>query len=119
MAKLFKGESYRQPGAHWSSALGDAVAAIRREELQAPHVRVLAGGTVRGPGLGLHLQAGGLSARQTRTPSIWCCAPTTAWSIPEYRTGDRRPTGENYRVELVRGADRAALPAAAARRRGR
>ena len=48
VAKLFKGESYRQPGAHLELALGDAVAAIRREELQAPHVRVLAGGTARG-----------------------------------------------------------------------
>lgn len=42
------GEYYRQPGAHLDTGRGDAIAAIRREELQAPHQRVSAVGTVRG-----------------------------------------------------------------------
>ncbi len=47
-AGLFAGESYRQPGAHMVLDAGDAVAVIRREELQAPHVRIRARGTARG-----------------------------------------------------------------------
>lgn len=42
------GENYRQPGAHLETGRGEAVAAIRREELQAPHRRVRAAGAVRG-----------------------------------------------------------------------
>jgi type VI secretion system secreted protein VgrG len=45
---LAEGEHYRHPGAHLDVARGDGLAAIRREELQAPHRRVSAGGTVRG-----------------------------------------------------------------------
>ncbi|MET0596684.1 MAG: type VI secretion system tip protein TssI/VgrG [Mesorhizobium sp.] len=46
--KEASGENYRQPGAHLDVGRGDAVAAIRREELQAPHQRVTAVGTARG-----------------------------------------------------------------------
>lgn len=46
--KLAEGENYRQPGAHLETGRGDAIALVRREELQAPHQRVLAGGTARG-----------------------------------------------------------------------
>ncbi len=42
------GETYRQPGAHLDTGRGDAVAAIRREELQAAHQRIAAVGHVRG-----------------------------------------------------------------------
>lgn len=41
-------EFYRHPGAHLDVGRGDAVAAIRREELQAPHKRISAAGNVRG-----------------------------------------------------------------------
>lgn len=44
----FAGEHYRQPGAHLELDRGDVVAAIRREELQATHLRIRATGTVRG-----------------------------------------------------------------------
>ena len=43
-----RGRALPQPGAHQALDVGDAVAAIRREELQAPHVRIGRGGTVRG-----------------------------------------------------------------------
>jgi type VI secretion system secreted protein VgrG len=46
--KQAAGEQYRQPGAHLDTGRGDAVALIRREELQAPHRRISAKGTVRG-----------------------------------------------------------------------
>ena len=46
--KLASGENYRQPGAHLEVGRGDAIAAIRREELQAVHQRIAAAGTVRG-----------------------------------------------------------------------
>ncbi|MDX8514034.1 type VI secretion system tip protein VgrG [Mesorhizobium captivum] len=42
------GENYRQPGAHLDVGRGDAIAGIRREELQAVHQRSTAVGTVRG-----------------------------------------------------------------------
>ena len=42
------GEHYHQPGAHLDTGRGDAIAAIRREEIQAPHQRISAAGTVRG-----------------------------------------------------------------------
>ena len=47
-AGAFAGEHYRQPGAHLDLGPGEAIAAIRREELQAPHLRIRATGTVRG-----------------------------------------------------------------------
>jgi type VI secretion system secreted protein VgrG len=46
--KQASGEHYHQPGAHLDTGRGDAVALIRREELQAPHRRIAAKGTVRG-----------------------------------------------------------------------
>ncbi len=46
--KQAEGEHYRQPGAHLDVGRGDTIAAIRREELQAPHRRVRAAGTARG-----------------------------------------------------------------------
>ncbi|MCZ8542674.1 type VI secretion system tip protein TssI/VgrG [Mesorhizobium qingshengii] len=46
--KEASGENYRQPGAHLDVGRGDALAGIRREELQAVHQRITAVGTVRG-----------------------------------------------------------------------
>ncbi|MBN9073603.1 MAG: type VI secretion system tip protein VgrG [Rhizobiales bacterium] len=46
--KQASGENYRHPGAHLDVGRGDALAAIRREEIQAPHRYVSAVGTVRG-----------------------------------------------------------------------
>ena len=46
--KQASGENYRQPGAHLDVGRGDAVALVRREELQAVHQRIAAAGTVRG-----------------------------------------------------------------------
>ena len=46
--KEASGENYRQPGAHLDVGRGDAIAGIRREELQAAHQHSTAVGTVRG-----------------------------------------------------------------------
>lgn len=43
-----QGEYYRHPGAHLTVGRGDAVAVVRREEIQAAHKRIAAAGTVRG-----------------------------------------------------------------------
>jgi type VI secretion system secreted protein VgrG len=43
-----EGEYYRHPGAHLEVGRGEDIAGIRREELQAPHQRIRAAGTVRG-----------------------------------------------------------------------
>lgn len=42
------GENYRHPGTHLDVGRGDALAVIRREEIQAPHRTISAAGTVRG-----------------------------------------------------------------------
>ena len=46
--KQASGEQYHQPGAHLDTGRGDAIALIRREELQAPHRRIAAKATARG-----------------------------------------------------------------------
>ncbi|WP_086998827.1 type VI secretion system Vgr family protein [Rhizobium sullae] len=43
-----QGEHYRHPGAHLTVGRGDAIAVVRREELQAAHQRIAAAGTLRG-----------------------------------------------------------------------
>ena len=45
---LDAGERYHYPGTHLELGRGDALAAVRREELQAGHVRVAAAGNPRG-----------------------------------------------------------------------
>ncbi len=52
------GENYRQPGTHLDIGHGEAIASIRREELQAPHERARGEGNVRGlhPGCTFTLQ---------------------------------------------------------------
>ena len=114
VAGLFKGEHYRQPGAHLELDRG------RRGRGDPP--RGAAGAARADPRRparcagwrpGCMLQARRAFRATTRTPSTWCCAPTTAWSIPEFRAG----IGGGRRDLPGRadgGADRAALPAAAA-----
>jgi len=46
--KEASGEHYHQPGSHLDTGRGDAIASVRREELQAPHKRIAAVGHVRG-----------------------------------------------------------------------
>ena len=55
---------------------------------------------------------------RARTPSTWCCAPTTAWSIPSTAPAIDG-AGRELPRRARRGADRPALPAAAHARRGR
>ena len=109
--KLFRGESYRQPGAHQDVSLGDAVAAIRREELQAPHVRVLAGGTARGLASGCTFKLDGHPRDEPERR-----APGAAGRLPPGRSrAPRRPRGRGGELPRRAGRrpDRAALPSAA------
>ena len=99
VAKLFKGESYRQPGAHLELALGDAVAAIRREELQAPHVRVLAGGTARGLFSGCLFTLENYPRESQNAEHLVLRADYRVVD-PEYRPAVAG-AGESYRVELL------------------
>ena len=117
VAKLFKGESYRQPGAHQDLALGDAVAAIRREELQAPHVRIRAGGTARGPASGCTFKLEGYPRDSQNVEHVVLRADYRVID-PEHRPGILGPRRDLPRRD-DRGAGRAALPAAAAARRAR
>jgi type VI secretion system secreted protein VgrG len=48
-----EGEQYSHPGAHLELDRGDAIAAVRREELQTGHALVTASGTVRGLASGI------------------------------------------------------------------
>ncbi|HRO10393.1 type VI secretion system Vgr family protein [Amaricoccus sp.] len=99
VAKLFRGEIYRQPGAHQDLGLGDEVAAIRREELQAPHVRVLAGGTARGLASGCTFT---LENHPRESQNAEYLVLRTDYRIVD---PEHRPTlagmGESYRIELV------------------
>ena len=106
VAKLFKGESYRQPGAHGDLGGGDAVAAVRREELQAPHVRVLAGGTARGLFAGCTFTLDGFPRESQNVEHLVLRADYRVVD-PEHRAG-LEAGGESYRVELV--ATPTALP---------
>ena len=99
VAKLFRGESYRQPGAHPDLSLGEAVAAIRREELQAPHVRVLAGGTVRGLASGCTFKLENYPRDSQNAEHVVLRADYRVVD-PEHRPG-LDAAGETYRVELV------------------
>ena len=97
--KLFRGEIYRQPGAHQDVSLGDAVAAIRREELQAPHVRVLAGGTARGLASGCTFKLDG-HPRESQNAEHLVLRADYRLVDPEHRAG-LEAAGESYLVELV------------------
>jgi type VI secretion system secreted protein VgrG len=95
----FKGEHYRQPGAHLDLGRGDTVAAIRREELQAPHVRITAAGTVRGLASGHLFTLAGFPREDQNVEHLVLRADYRVVD-PEYRTGILAE-GETWRVELA------------------
>ncbi|MBN9077545.1 MAG: type IV secretion protein Rhs [Rhizobiales bacterium 65-79] len=84
--KEASGENYRQPGAHLDVGRGDKIAAIRREELQAPHRRVTAAGTVRGlfPGCTFKLEG---FPRDDQNREYLVVGAQYALYDPEYRSG--------------------------------
>ena len=100
VAKLFKGEQLPPAGgAPGARRSGDAVAAIRREELQAPHVRVLAGGTARGLFSGCLFTLENYPRESQNAEHLVLRADYRVVD-PEYRPAIAG-AGESYRVELL------------------
>jgi type VI secretion system secreted protein VgrG len=95
----FVGEHYRQPGAHLDLGRGDAVAALRREELQGPHVRIRAAGTARGLFSGCRFKLANFP-REDQNAEHLVLRADYRMVDPEYRTG-MDMGGETYRVDLV------------------
>ena len=99
-AGRFKGERYRQPGAHLDPGRGEALAAIRREEEQASHKRIRGARHRARPGVGLHFKLTGFP-RENQNARV----PRAARRLPHRRPGvPRRATdadGETYRADFV------------------
>ncbi|WP_311031909.1 type VI secretion system Vgr family protein [Mesorhizobium koreense] len=96
--KEASGENYRQPGAHLDVGRGDTIAAVRREELQAPHRRVAAAGTVRGLFPGCTFKLEGFPRDDQNREYLVVGAEYTLYD-PEYRSG-AEAGGENFEVVL-------------------
>ncbi len=91
-------EVYRHPGAHLDLGRGDALAAIRREELQATHRRARAAGTVRGLASGHVFRLDGFP-REDQNAQHLVLAARYRLRDPEFRTG-LAPEGEIFRLEI-------------------
>ena len=99
VADMFRGEIYRQPGAHLALDRGETLAAIRREELQAPHVRISASGNIRGLASGHRFTLSGFP-RDDQNDEYLVLRADYRVVDPEVRSGIAFD-GETYRVELV------------------
>lgn len=106
------GEVYRHPGAHRDLGRGDAIAAIRREELQATHQRIRAAGTVRGLGAGCLFTLEGFPRADQNVKHLVVGARYRLRD-PGHRVG-LAPDAEVFRIELDLAP--AALPFRPARR---
>jgi type VI secretion system secreted protein VgrG len=93
-----KGEHYRQPGAHLELGRGDAIAAIRREELQAAHQRVAAAGTVRGLFSGSTFKLDGFPRKDQNQEYVVLRADYSMYD-PSYHAGTDSK-GESYQVVM-------------------
>ena len=91
-------EVYRHPGAHLELGRGDAIAAIRREELQATHRRVRAAGTVRGLAAGHVFLLDGFPREDQNVPHL-VLAARYRLRDPEFRIG-LEADGETFRIEI-------------------
>jgi type VI secretion system secreted protein VgrG len=96
--KLDAGENYRQPGAHLDVGRGDKIAAIRREEIQAPHQRIAAAGTVRGLFSGCTFKLEGFPREDQNQEYLVLSAEYKLFD-PGYRSGVETE-GENFQVVL-------------------
>lgn len=96
--KQASGEHYRQPGAHLDVGRGDSLAAVRREELQAPHQRVAAAGTVRGLFSGCTFKLEGFPRDDQNQEYLVLSAEYRLFD-PGYQAGIETE-GENFRVVL-------------------
>jgi type VI secretion system secreted protein VgrG len=99
VAGLFGGEIYRQPGAHLALDRGDALAAIRREELQAPHLRIRASGTIRGLAAGHRFKLSGFP-RDDQNAEYLVLRADYRVVDPEVQSGIEFD-GETWRAEFV------------------
>ncbi len=97
--ELAKGEQYHHPGAHLDVSRGDKVATIRREEIQAPQVRIKAAGNARGLGPGCTFKLEDFPREVENDEFIVLSAEYGLWD-PQYRTGMERK-GDGYEVKLI------------------
>lgn len=96
--KQAAGENYRHPGAHLEVGRGDSLAAIRREEIQAPHLRIAAVGTVRGLFSGCTFKLDGFPRDDQNKEYLVISAEYRLFD-PGYRAGVDTD-GENFKVVL-------------------
>ncbi|WP_192255987.1 type VI secretion system Vgr family protein [Mesorhizobium caraganae] len=96
--KQAAGEKYRHPGAHLEVGRGDSLAAIRREEIQAPHMRIAAVGTVRGLFSGCTFKLDGFPRKDQNKEYLVVSAEYRLFD-PGYRAGVDTD-GENFKVVL-------------------
>lgn len=96
--KQAAGENYRHPGAHLEVGRGDSLAAIRREEIQAPHMRIAAVGTVRGLFSGCTFKLDGFPRKDQNKEYLVVSAEYRLFD-PGYRAGVDTD-GENFKVVL-------------------
>ncbi|ESZ67083.1 type VI secretion system tip protein VgrG [Mesorhizobium sp. C120A] len=96
--KQAAGENYRHPGAHLEVGRGDSLAAIRREEIQAPHLRIAAVGTVRGLFSGCTFKLDGFPRDDQNKDYLVLSAEYRLFD-PGYRAGVDTD-GENFKVVL-------------------
>jgi type VI secretion system secreted protein VgrG len=91
-------ECYSNPGVYTELDRGETLAAIRREQLQAGHVRVTASGTVRGLAAGRAFQLEGFP-REDQNVAHFVVSARYSLVDPGYRSGVGR-TEEDYRVTI-------------------
>jgi type VI secretion system secreted protein VgrG len=93
-----EGECYGDPGSYTEVDRGEALAAIRREQLQAGHVRVAAAGNVRGLAAGRSFRLEGFP-REDQNVAHFVVSARYGLIDPSYRSGVGRAE-EDYRVTL-------------------
>lgn len=96
--KRAEGENYRQPGTHLDVGRGDTIAAIRREELQAPHQRAWAAATARGLQSGCTFKLDRFP-REDQNQEYLVIGADYRLIDPGYAT-DVETEGDTFRVEM-------------------
>jgi len=97
--KLAGGELYHYPGTYMELSAGDPLAAIRLEEVQAPHVRTLAEGNVRGLWSGVSFALEEFERDAENQKYLVLRSEYQMWD-DQYRAGMQRQ-GEGYGVRLL------------------
>lgn len=93
------GEHYHQPGAHLDVGRGDTIAAIRREELQAPHLRSVAHGTPRGLFSGCTFKLAE-HPRDDQNQEYLVISAEYRLYDPNYESGVTETEAENFQIIL-------------------